>query len=206
MRCVVTFGCLFFPMIALGGVESLIDQVEKKYTDVEVLKADFTQTSRSPLYGDQEQKGEVTLKRPSKMRWDFSGDGKRFVTDGQTMWIYDPNAKQVIRYNDFTAASATADSLLQSLDKLSTLFEITEVETPGADHVLDLKPKDEGQVKALRLTLDEGLTVKQVVVTDLFDSVTELTFGTVTLGGEVSDAFFSFEVPEGVSVLDAGAP
>ena len=45
----------------------IIASVEARYKTVEVMQADFTQTTQSPLFGEEKQRGDVTLKRPSKM-------------------------------------------------------------------------------------------------------------------------------------------
>ncbi len=189
-------------------VGALIERVEAKYADVEVMQASFTQLSNSQLYGEQTQTGRVSLKRPSKMRWDFEGDGKRFVTDGTTMWIFTPAEKQVLRYRDFGGQASTTDSLLQSLNQLGELFRVEIVED-GAEtgHRLSLVPKktqDQQQVKKLVLTLGPELVIQQVEITDPFDGVTQLSFADVVLGGDVPDSTFTFQVPEGIEVVDAG--
>ena len=117
------------------------------------------------------------------MRWDFEGDGKQFVSDGTTMWVYSKTDHQVIRYKDFGSQSTSADAILQSLDKLGVLFDVTLEDGEGV--VLGLSPKDEAskaQVKSIRLTLSDGLDLRQVAVTDAYEGVTTLSFETVTLG------------------------
>jgi len=200
------FAVFYMSAASASDVDALIAQVETKYEGVTVMKANFVQTTKSALYGDQQQKGTLTLKRPSKMRWDFQGDEKTFVTDGTTMWIYTKADNQVIRYNDFASTASTADSLLQSLDQLSRLFAV-ELVSSGPT-VLALTPTDASaasQVKGLQLTLNAELEVSAVSVTDAFDGVTELVFEALELGGEAPDSVFAFTIPEGATVVDAGS-
>lgn len=194
------------PASAQTDATALVKRIQDRYRDVDTLQASFVQVTKSQLYGDEEQKGTVVLQRPSRMRWRFEGDGKQFVTDGTTMWIYNPADKQVIRYDDFGAQASAADSLLQSLHKVGELFEV-KVLAAQAGHRLELVPKQEDaktSVKNVVLQLDPELVVQQVVITDPFDSVTELSFSDVVLGAKVADDTFRFEVPEGVEVIDAG--
>lgn len=189
-------------------VQTVVAGVQSKYADVEVIRADFVQLSKSALYGDEEQKGNLVLQRPRKMRWQFAV-GKQFVTDGDTMWIYNPQDKQVLRFRDFSATSSTADQLLQSLHKVGELFDIQLLPTavPGG-HRLALTPKEEAaraQVKHVELQLDGDYMLKMLVITDAFDSITELTFNNVKLGGTVEAGTFRFVVPDGVEVIDSGA-
>jgi outer membrane lipoprotein carrier protein len=185
----------------------VIEAVEARYTNVETLAAQFVQTTKSPVYGDETQKGTVTLKRPSKMRWTFADGSKEFITDGSTMWIYNREDKQVIRYKDFGSSASAADSVLQSLDKIDELFQVELVSgdaTQGA--TLLLKPKEPGQFKNIQLSLGEEMALQRVVITDPFDAVTDIQFEELKLGEKVEDTTFSFTVPDGVEVVDASAP
>ena len=185
----------------------LLDQVQKKYADVDAMRARFKQTSTSALYGESAQEGHLTLQRPKKMRWDFEGEGKQFITDGETMWIYSSADKQVIVYKDFGAAGGmAADALLQSLDKLEVLFDVKLLSSGADGHRFELAPLDEAakaQVKRIELRLDAALQVDAVQVTDAFDGITTLDFSEVQLGGDVDPSTFSFTPPEGVTVVDA---
>lgn len=189
-----------------AAVPAVVKQIESKYADVKGMKARFTQTVKNPAYGDEVQKGEVTLERPSKMHWNFAGDGKQFVTDGKTMWIYNPSHKQVIRYKDVSSQAGSAQSLLTSLDRIGTLFQITE-RPNDSGHTLQLVPRDgNAQYKHVLLHLTSALTVEKVVITDNFGTVTELVFHDITLDPKVPDELFVFSVPKGVEVIDAGSP
>jgi outer membrane lipoprotein carrier protein len=183
----------------------VIAKVEAKYGPVTALKASFTQITRSEALGDQQQSGRLAVERPSKMRWDFAGYGRQFITDGSTMWIYNPADKQVLRYSDFSTAAATADALLQSLDKLSELFDV-ELRGTEPGPVLGLRPKGEqSQVKELQLSLTAELLVSKVQIVDGFGGITELAFENVELPDDIPDEQFTFTVPEGVEVVDAGS-
>ena len=196
--------CLTF-VASAAETEELIKAIEAKYADVTGMQADFTQTTRSVLFGAEQQRGDVTLKRPSMMRWNFTNE-KQFVTDGKTMWIYTRADNQVIKYDDISTSTSTADSLLQSLDKLSTIFKVELEPSDSGQHVLILLPNGENsQFKKIRLILSKSLLVDHVVVTDAFDNVTELQFTNMKLNTEVSDSLFQFDIPSGAEVITAGS-
>lgn len=207
LRTLVTPSALGF--LALVGIlasvgasaSPLVERVEAKYADVTTLKADFVQTNTSELFGEEVQKGELLLKRPAMMRWAF-GDEKQFVTDGKSMWIYTAADKQVIEYADISGNRTAADSLLQSLDKLDEFFTVKILASDDAKgHSLQLTPKEEGQFKNLKLSLDAELTVSGVVMTDAFDNVTDIAFSKVELNAPAEDSAFQFKAPEGVEVI-----
>lgn len=182
---------------------SLVQAVEAKYSKVQAMQADFVQVSKNEMFGETKETGQLTLKRPKQMFWNFTGgEKKQFVTDGKTMWVYSAESNQVIRYDDISQASSTADSLLSSLDSLDEVFQVTVV-PDSAGHTLDLAPKKQGNVKKLHLELSPDLLVEKVVITDSFDSVTELQFSDVKLNVTVPDSMFQFQVPAGAEVISA---
>jgi outer membrane lipoprotein carrier protein len=170
-----------------------------------VMRGNFVQITKSP-YGEEKVQGTVVLKRPGQMRWNFS-DGRQFVSDGKTLWIYTPAEKQVLRIANFGEQAATADLVLQSMHKLSELFEVTLVSSDEkAGHVLALAPKagEQAQFQKLQLGLDAGLVLDKVTLTDAFGTNTVLDFDGLTLGGAAAESDFKFVVPPGVSVVDSG--
>jgi outer membrane lipoprotein carrier protein len=183
--------------------QKLIESVEAKYSTVSVMKAAFEQTTKSQMFGEEKSSGDLIVKRPSKMRWTFEGDSKQFVTDGKTMWIWSKADNQVIRYDDVSSQASAADSILGSLDQLQELFEVDVVPVDVPGHTLSLTPREEGQFKKVKLVLTDGLVLEQVVITDAFDNVTELTFKDVVLNATVPDSAFEFEVPAGANLVVA---
>ena len=193
---------------ALGTVEEIVKAVEGVYGGVEALQADFVQISRSAALGDeQRQKGRVVVKRPRKMRWEFTTpDRKLVLTDGATMWIWSPADNQVIVYKDFSASGSDVTGLLSDLNKLNELFEVQLVADEGGDrsYVLDLTPKnaDAGNFKQLRISFTKRkLLVDRVLLTDQFDNVTDLSFTQVRLDASVEDTSFEFQIPAGAEVI-----
>jgi outer membrane lipoprotein carrier protein len=181
--------------------DQIVEGVRKKYTDVTSLKASFTQTTKSAVFGDETVSGDLVVKRPGMMRWAF-GEEKQFITNGQKMWIYTAADKQVIVYDDISSQRSAADSLLTSMDKLDEQFSIAVLSSTDAAHSLELKPKvADGQFKVVRLTLDGAFLPVRVEIVDSFDNVTELSFSNVVLNVSAPDSLFTFTAPAGVTVV-----
>ena len=195
-------------------VQEVITAVERVYTPVQSIRADFVQVSRSSTLGEeQRQKGRVLLKRPRKMRWEFtSPDAKLFVTDGQTMWIWSPADNQVIVYKDYSGNTEGVASLLSDLQQLDERFEVTLVDEAIARqrgvYILDLKPRQgQANFRSLRVSLDRRkLTVQNVAITDPVGNVTDLAFSQVRFDSKVTDGDFTFRVPAGAQVIDPDGP
>jgi outer membrane lipoprotein carrier protein len=193
--------------------EEAVAALESFYTNVQSMQANFVQITRSPSMGtEEEQKGRLVVKRPKKMRWDFTRPDKRlFLTDGQQMWIHSPEDNQVIHYKDVSGMSSGGiDSLLSEMDKLSESFTVVLDTVPKAASIghfaLRLTPKNEAPFKSLYLEVNKRkLTLKRVLVVDTFDNETELRFSGVKVNAEVPDSMFQFEVPAGAELIQPDA-
>lgn len=181
----------------------IVERIEAHYGAVTSLQASFVQTVKSPVYGDDVQPGRMTLERPGKMRWDFTGDGRVYLTDGKTLTIYTPEAKQAIQY-PYTPSGA--DGLLQSLDRVGDLFTVTAPDPqPATGVVVDLAPKSpDGQVAKVRLTLSAGLDLQRIELTDPMGTKTELVFTDVRAGAALDPATFRFTPPKGTTIISGG--
>lgn len=183
---------------------TIVKKVEAKYKDVHTIKADVVQVQRNELFGDETVKGELVVKRPSFFRW-ASGSGddaKLFVSNGETMWIYVAEDKQVIVYDDVAGQSGSAQQFLTSMDKLGEKFDIQVLSSDASGHRLKLAPKEPDQFKHVEITLDPELLLQKVVIADTFDNVTEMRFSDLELNSEVDDAIFTFTPPAGVDVIE----
>jgi len=190
--------------------QEIVAGIEKTYGSVESIRADFVQTTRSPAMGETgKQRGKMQVKRPKKMRWDFQRpDAKLFVTDGSRMWVYSPDDKQAILYENVSgAAGGGMESLLTRLDTLDEHFNVTQLDDQEARRrnniVLQLLPKAEGMnIKSLRIEFTrKRYNIQRLVMVDAFDNETELAFSQVRLNPTIDDSVFDFEPPQGVEVI-----
>jgi len=203
---------LWMTMVSAWGAEpvdptgTVLASLTARYGPADVVRGSFTQTTKS-VYGDEVQQGTVVLKRPGKIRWDSGPGGKQIVCDGSTLWYYDPSEKQVVRMKNVGEQAASTYAVLQSMDKLGELFDVKLISGDVAHGFeLSLTPKSgqDAQFKKLVIDVDGKGVLDTVQVTDPFDTLTTIDFKDLKLGGSVADSTFTFQVPTGVAVVDAG--
>lgn len=193
-------------------VPELVKALEATYKDVSSLRADFVQVVRSPVAGEQRQRGKVQVKKPRKARWDFVSEPQsHFITDGKQMWLYTPASKQVIVMNDLSqAGGADIGVLLDDLGKLDQKFNLKLLAGGGADrtrsYVVEASPKDaNAKFKKVELAISrKKYMLERVTITGTMGEVTELTFSGIKLNTPMQDAEFSFTAPAGVQVINSG--
>jgi len=186
---------------------AVLSSLTAKYGPVDVVRGSFTQTTKS-TYGDEVQQGTLVLKRPGKIKWDSGPGGKQIVCDGSTLWYYDPGEKQVVRMKNVGEQAASTYAVLQSMDKLGELFDVKLISGDVAHGFeLSLTPKagQDSQFKKVVVDVDSKGMLDVVKVTDPFDTLTTIDFTDLKLGGTAPDSTFTFQVPAGVAVVDAGS-
>lgn len=192
-----------------ANVQELVAAVEATYAGVNSLSAEFTQSTKSSAF-EATMSGTVSMERPRKVRWDTTGSagGSLVVSDGAKLWMYMPEQKQVMVYQDLsgTASGAMAMDILSDMTKLDETFA-TEMGAGDADsYTVVLKPKAGAESNYSTIVLDvtkDAYVLEKVVLTDLFGTVTTYDFKNLKLNPELDDATFTFKAPEGVTVMDA---
>ena len=212
-RVLVMAVAVFFtpPALAEGDVDAVIKSVEAAYKDVQTLRADFVQVTRSKAMGDEtRQRGKVRLKRPKKMQWVFTQpSGQEFVTNGETMWVWSEADNQVIVSKGAAGGGSGMSQLLDDLNRLSELFDVELLDSKGRPNtvLLGLKPKTDAGFQSLKLRLmKKSYLVDEVIMIDAFGNEVQLSFNLVKTNTPIEDTVFNFTVPEGAQVLNTDGP
>lgn len=198
------------------------------------FSADFSQESHIASIGrSQHGQGTVRFKfitsmaeeTPfAKFRWEYLKPSvQEIISDGQTMWVYLPENRQVIE-SDISQINAQQGenpvTFLSGLGNLSRDFSIDwgspkVVESGG--YRLQLKPRRESQFiqqievlvseKAINMWLKKHKSgdifpIIATLVTDPNGNRTAIEFRDVLVNQKLTDQLFSFERPAGVELVD----
>jgi outer membrane lipoprotein carrier protein len=191
-------------------LEVLVAGVQAQYERTTRLQARFRQETR--LHGfDQVQAGEgrVWILKPGKMRWDYTKPERQtIIADGETLWIYVPEDRQVIRERlQATLGSRTPALFLAGEGRLTELFTPTgpPLQAPGEDGLLQLEliPKEgSSQYAGVQLGIDPtSYLVLRVTLGDAMGNRTTMWFSDIDTSRAIDPALFQFQVPPGVEVI-----
>jgi outer membrane lipoprotein carrier protein len=188
-------------------------RVQARYDGVQDLEARFTQTSRSVAFGRAGQElqasGVAVFAKPGRMRWMYEKpEPSVVVSDGQTLWIYDPKAREVQEFpvgQGFLSGSAVQFLLGEGL--ILRDFDVRAQQCPSETVRLLLTPKEDATYELLELSVTaESGDVKGTAVVDLFGNRTEVSFEALRVDRHPDPSVFRFEVEPGVKVLRATEP
>ena len=67
--------------------------------------------------------GKCRIHRPRKLYWEYSQPARQvIISDGETLWIYEPELEQVIKSSISTMASSALSPLLESRERIDKLY------------------------------------------------------------------------------------
>src|SRR5262245_9895994 len=78
--------------------DQIAGKIQQRYDTIKDFEADFVQTYEGGVLRTKTtERGTLSIKKPSKMRWLYSGkEKKEFVSDGAKIYSYLPADKQVV--------------------------------------------------------------------------------------------------------------
>jgi outer membrane lipoprotein carrier protein len=195
---------------ARAPIVEVVAKIQKFYEATSSLKARFNQSLSGPM-GQRKASGQVILKKPGKMRWDYEKPEKKlFVADGTTLWMYEPEDEQAFRQPLSSSQLPAQVSFLFGRGKLTDEFEITYFDEkrlgePG-DLVLKLVPKKPtAQYRHLLFVVNpRTYVVKETMLFDQQGGTNDLQFSAIEQNPKsgVDDSRFSFTPPAGTKIIN----
>ena len=182
-----------------------LDKLQERYETTRTLTADFKQTMESPtLAKPLESHGTVAFEKPNHMRWEYAKpDEQVIVGDGETLWVYQPAERQVIKAPLGEAFQATTPvTFLAGLGRLDRDFEATLEGDEPERWRLRLVPRRDTGIGTLQLTVrKKDASIEEARITDPVGTTTKIAFSNERRNVDVDAARFRFTPPPGVDVI-----
>jgi outer membrane lipoprotein carrier protein len=199
---------LFFQPKKVVTAQDVVTEVQKFYKSTTNLTAKFRQTTLAKAFGRKEvSDGMVYIKKPGKMRWDYSKQDKRtkklvqeksFLSDGKQLWAVNHRQKQYYEQNIKDNLLPVAVTFLTGKGDLNK--EFTAILVPAGkyggknDLVVQLTPnKPNAQYKTLWLVVDpSNYRVKQSVVENSAGDTNQFAFYEPNTTADIKATLFVF--------------
>jgi len=196
-----------FLVPALSSAEDaseVVSRLQRKYESINTIKAGFTQEVASKGMAPMKSRGQVWLKKPGKMRWEYNEPARDLiVSDGKTLWLFQPDLNQAIKSPASTGASSMATDFLTGMGNIEKEFIVLLSAADGPRHVLTLTPRT-AQQGLRKLVLEVGkksYLVEKTVITDHFGNQTTVSFTGMKLNSPVKDSLFKYAPPKGTAIV-----
>ena len=168
------------------------------------FSAKFEQVTLSDN-GRQAQKtaGSLLLAKPNLFRWETQLPfPQEIVSDGEFIWIYDPDLEQVTKRSaDTQQGSAPALILNGQIEQLQKTYKIKLVENTGSEQLFDLTPlSEQHSFSRIRLAFANDV-ISELMLEDSLGQRTSVVFSEQTLNPEINEQSFYFRVPKDTDVI-----
>jgi outer membrane lipoprotein carrier protein len=184
--------------------------LQQKYDRVTDFTADFTHVYEGGVLKKKStERGTVQIKKPGRMRWDYTApEKKEFVSDGRKIYSHIPADKQVIVSTVPPDNEATTAVLfLAGKGNLTRDFNVSYAEGGGADTwTLRLDPKQKQRdYDWLVLQVDRvSFQIRGLTAADQEGGRSTFTFTNYRENTGIADSVFVFKIPKGADVITAG--
>jgi len=190
-------------------VRQLARAVDDHYNHLRSLQADFTEIYRGDG-AERVESGTLWLKKPRKMRWEYrSPKEKLFVSDGQVVWFYLPEERQLRKtslrkLDDLRSPLAFLLGKTKLESELRGLSKVVDQSPLGAGNTLlrGVPAAMAGQATEVQLEITPSNQIVRMVLLEADGATTEFRFAGWKENLELSDSQFRFTPPPGVETVE----
>jgi outer membrane lipoprotein carrier protein len=188
-----------------ADISKILKGVEDHYNRTQTLEVTFAE-SYTQQGRKRTEKGELFLRKPGKMRWQYTSPaGKLVICDGKYLYLYTPNENRAER-TPFKETDDMRAPLAFLLGRLNFQNDFREFRTQsdGENLLITAIPKSDKLPFAevtFRVSPDSVIHWISVKLQD--NSVLEYVFENEKKNPPVSDAMFRFAPPPGVEYVDS---
>ena len=198
--------------LSKGETLLAIEKIQGLQENIDSFKARVFQNKKTNLFREEiNTVGDITVKKPNLLYWEVEKPEKAIiVVDGEKIWIYHPELKEVQRLflsQNFTARYAMkffSSSIKETLKRIEKKFHLV-VYDDSVNYLLELKPRSKLTKKYLSLIhiwirKKDGIPVRFETMGKK-KSHTVTIFKNVTINPKIEKDLFLFKIPKGVKVL-----
>ncbi|MBZ9538604.1 outer membrane lipoprotein chaperone LolA [Modicisalibacter tunisiensis] len=150
----------------------------------------------------QEAKGRMWLSRPGKFRWEVEDPYRQVVvSDGDKVYLYDPDLEQVTVQPLDTRVTHTPALLLSgSSDALTKNYRVSRQQQGTAETFTLIPQTPDTLFESLKMIFYSE-RLGGLKMTDSTGQRTAIEFRDATMNQAIDDSRFVFEIPEGTDVI-----
>jgi len=189
-----------------GDVNKIINDVQKKYQNIQLVHADFKQVNRFKLTDlKSEINGTIWISQNDQFR--LETEDQTMVSDGKNFWRYNKLENQVlIDYAKKSQQDVFLNNFLFKIDEVyySQIAGEMKIDNKKVFEIkLTPKKPDESFFNYVKVWLyDKSWELEKVLYVDFNENEVEYLIEKMELNPAVTGNVFNFEIPEGVETVD----
>ncbi len=149
----------------------------------------------------QQGGGDISVKRPNLVRWNTTEpDESLIVSDGESIFLFDPFIEQVTAYK-LDGAIANTPILLITSDSSSLWEQYSVSKISDSNYVIHANDK-ESRIKTLEILFNQQSQLKGFTFLDATGQLSKVVLEKVDFSSTIAPSLFKFIMPEGVHLDD----
>lgn len=191
---------------AAPDISTTLRGVEKRYNSARTLQVFFEQTYDAPRRGPRTESGELYLRKPGRMRWEYANPkGKLFISDGKTVWLYLANQNRVERtkVKESEDMRAPLAFLLGKVDFNRDFSRFVARQKNGETWITAEPKSDRLMFRQIEFRVGPQFEILELNITDQMNAVMTFRFKSEKLNPPLSAALFTFQPPAGAEIVEA---
>lgn len=190
-------------MLPLAASASSLDRLKQFLSSTQSARSHFRQIVLDrQLSTIQEASGIMEFSRPGKFRWTYDKPkGQLIVGDGEKLWVYDAELKQVTVKKLDQALGQTPAALLAGRNEIEKQFQLKDLGKRGTLEWLEATPKNpDGGFDTIRMGFNGDL-LDVMELRDHFGQTTVIRFPDMERNPKLNPSDFKFSPPPGADVI-----
>ena len=192
--------------------DRLVQSIQRRYQSIASFKGRFHQISlrAGSELPPREASGTVSFLRPGKMRWQYeSPEEQLLVTDGVTLWLYDPLLENVTIQQLSEITEGTALSFLLGIGDLQSDFKYRPQTTSHMEDVsgllVEMEPRESlANLAYIQLEVHpETYDLMRILLADTQNNHRTIAFQSMRYNVPLDVEQFHFKVTKGMEVIEA---
>lgn len=204
-RFIVLFLGVFSAVCTLADP---VAELREKFETIQTFSASFEQVlSDNTGEALQKTEGKMQLQTPGRFYWQVAPPFEQvIVTDGESLWVYDPDMAQVTVYQKQQLASTPAQLLSGNFNELAGQYQITKRDEGAAQaFVLEPKVPEESNFTRLEFVFDKKGRLETMLLVDKLTQKTQVTFSKQKVNRKLDESLFTFVPPQGTDVIHSSS-
>ncbi len=150
----------------------------------------------------QEVSGQFFFKKPNLFKWNYLEPVKsQIISDGELLYLYDPDLKQVI-ISQLKKIGGVSPAMLLVTRDIESLFKVSIIQDEKGVSWFKALPHEpeKANFKEVFINFVQN-ELKGMRIIDGFDNTTEIEFIKVSRNININEAIFLFNTPEDIDVI-----
>ncbi len=201
-------------VLAEGDLDSILGGIQKNYGDLPGLTLSYQReviTKSMSMMGGQIKgdlaSGRMYFKPPNLLRLEQETPRpETVISNEETLWWYQPDKKCVYKYpaKEFGKEMRLLCDIFRGLIKVEERFEVKMLDrNQKGENQIGLTPNPPWEsIDRIILTVSDDNKIRLVGIHYQLGGVTMFTLNDVSAKKDFEEDYFSFSVPEGVTLIE----